>query len=49
MVDTTRMSPLWIIGIVVGILMISLINIFFNGSYSRLGSSQFRIYIEITV
>ncbi|PHT97347.1 Photosystem II reaction center protein J [Capsicum chinense] len=39
MADTTRRIPLWIIGIVAGILVIDLIGIFFYGSYSELGSS----------
>nr|QFG71201.1 photosystem II subunit J [Mammillaria albiflora] len=36
---TTGRIPLWIIGIVTGILVIGLIGIFFYGSYSGLGSS----------
>ncbi|KAL7086910.1 hypothetical protein ACP275_13G032100 [Erythranthe tilingii] len=32
-------NPLWIIGTVVGILVICLLGIFFYGSYSGLGSS----------
>ncbi|KAK9681921.1 hypothetical protein RND81_10G037000 [Saponaria officinalis] len=39
MADTTGRIPLWIIGIIAGILVIGLIGIFFYGSYSRLGSS----------
>ncbi|PHT86581.1 Photosystem II reaction center protein J [Capsicum annuum] len=39
MADTTGRIPLWIIGTVAGIFAISLIGIFFYGSYSRLGSS----------
>ncbi|KAL9141015.1 hypothetical protein ABFS82_14G074900 [Erythranthe guttata] len=33
--------PLWIIGKVVGILVIGLLSIFFYGSYSGLGSSLY--------
>nr|YP_010517939.1 photosystem II protein J [Stenocereus thurberi]UXN84205.1 photosystem II protein J [Stenocereus thurberi] len=36
---TNRRIPLWIVGIVTGILVIGLIGIFFYGSYSGLGSS----------
>ncbi|KAH9547655.1 hypothetical protein CY35_11G046200 [Sphagnum magellanicum] len=39
MVNTTRRIPLWLIGIIVGILVIGLVGIFFYGSYSGLGSS----------
>lgn len=39
MANTTRGIPLWIIGIVVGIVVIGLIGIFFYRSYSVLGSS----------
>jgi len=39
MADTTERIPFWIIGTVTGILVISLIGIFFYGSYSGLGSS----------
>ncbi|KAG4203751.1 hypothetical protein ERO13_A04G003900v2 [Gossypium hirsutum] len=39
MADTTGRIPLWIIGKITGIPVISLINIFFYGSYSGLGSS----------
>ena len=39
MADITGRIPLWIIGIVAGILVIGLIGIFFYGSYSGLGSS----------
>nr|YP_009869720.1 photosystem II protein J [Marathrum foeniculaceum]YP_010229279.1 photosystem II protein J [Apinagia fucoides]YP_010238698.1 photosystem II protein J [Marathrum utile]YP_010247275.1 photosystem II protein J [Marathrum capillaceum]QKJ81660.1 photosystem II protein J [Marathrum foeniculaceum]UBZ24950.1 photosystem II protein J [Apinagia fucoides]UCU20298.1 photosystem II protein J [Marathrum capillaceum]UFO89708.1 photosystem II protein J [Marathrum utile] len=39
MADTTGRIPLWIIGIVVGSLLIGLLGIFFYGSYSGLGSS----------
>ncbi|KAL7082092.1 hypothetical protein ACP275_14G079000 [Erythranthe tilingii] len=38
MADTTGRIPLWIIGIVDGILVIGLLSIFFYGSYSGLGS-----------
>nr|YP_010145393.1 photosystem II protein J [Leycesteria formosa]QQN90642.1 photosystem II protein J [Leycesteria formosa]URQ21000.1 photosystem II protein J [Leycesteria formosa]WID87253.1 photosystem II protein J [Leycesteria sp. YZ-2023a] len=37
--NTTGRIPLWVIGTVVGILVIVLIGIFFFGSYSGLGSS----------
>nr|YP_009436607.1 photosystem II protein J [Cyphia glandulifera]ATG26982.1 photosystem II protein J [Cyphia glandulifera] len=39
MKDTTGRIPLWIIGAVIGILVIVLLGIFFYGSYSGLGSS----------
>nr|YP_009569287.1 photosystem II protein J [Ceratostigma willmottianum]YP_010689788.1 photosystem II subunit J [Ceratostigma ulicinum]YP_010689871.1 photosystem II subunit J [Ceratostigma plumbaginoides]YP_010689953.1 photosystem II subunit J [Ceratostigma griffithii]YP_010690035.1 photosystem II subunit J [Ceratostigma minus]QTI91164.1 photosystem II protein J [Echinocactus grusonii]QBC67166.1 photosystem II protein J [Ceratostigma willmottianum]WBR75412.1 photosystem II subunit J [Ceratostigma ulicinum] len=39
MANTTGRIPLWVIGIVTGILVIGLIGIFFYGSYSGLGSS----------
>ncbi|KAK8945593.1 Photosystem II reaction center protein J [Platanthera guangdongensis] len=39
MTNTTGRIPLWLIGTVTGILMINLIDIFFYGSYSGLGSS----------
>nr|YP_009241257.1 psbJ [Drosera rotundifolia]YP_010737173.1 photosystem II protein J [Drosera capensis]AMK97270.1 PsbJ [Drosera rotundifolia]QBC71841.1 photosystem II protein J [Drosera indica]WEQ03432.1 photosystem II protein J [Drosera capensis] len=39
MANTNGRIPLWIIGIVTGILLIGLIGIFFYGSYSGLGSS----------
>nr|UMI33760.1 photosystem II protein J [Cuscuta pentagona] len=39
MTDTTGRIPLWMIGTLAGILVISLIGIFFYGSYSGLGSS----------
>nr|YP_009568968.1 photosystem II protein J [Physena sessiliflora]YP_009569453.1 photosystem II protein J [Physena madagascariensis]QBC68924.1 photosystem II protein J [Physena madagascariensis]QBC69000.1 photosystem II protein J [Physena sessiliflora] len=39
MANTKGRIPLWIIGIVTGILVIGLIGLFFYGSYSGLGSS----------
>lgn len=39
MANTTGRIPLWIIGMLTGILVIGLIGIFFYGSYSGLGSS----------
>nr|YP_009673851.1 photosystem II protein J [Cuscuta bonafortunae]QDF46583.1 photosystem II protein J [Cuscuta bonafortunae] len=39
MTYTTGRIPLWIISTLTGILIISLIGIFFYGSYSGLGSS----------
>jgi len=41
MVNTTRRIPLWLIGTIVGILVIGLVGIFFYGSYFRLGSSLY--------
>jgi len=38
-VGTTGRIPLWFVGTVVGILAISLLGLFFYGSYSGLGSS----------
>nr|YP_009705823.1 photosystem II protein J [Linnaea borealis]YP_010626382.1 photosystem II protein J [Vesalea mexicana]YP_010626459.1 photosystem II protein J [Vesalea occidentalis]QFQ35290.1 photosystem II protein J [Vesalea coriacea]QFQ35365.1 photosystem II protein J [Vesalea floribunda]QFQ35443.1 photosystem II protein J [Vesalea mexicana]QFQ35521.1 photosystem II protein J [Vesalea occidentalis]QFQ37422.1 photosystem II protein J [Linnaea borealis] len=34
-----RRIPLWVLGTIIGILVIGLIGIFFYGSYSGLGSS----------
>nr|WCR30507.1 photosystem II protein J [Selaginella remotifolia] len=39
MANTTGRIPLWLIGTLVGILVIGLVGIFFYGSYSGLGSS----------
>nr|YP_009869801.1 photosystem II protein J [Tristicha trifaria]YP_010498636.1 photosystem II protein J [Terniopsis yongtaiensis]YP_010953845.1 photosystem II protein J [Terniopsis sessilis]YP_010954237.1 photosystem II protein J [Terniopsis daoyinensis]YP_010954315.1 photosystem II protein J [Terniopsis filiformis]YP_010954393.1 photosystem II protein J [Terniopsis heterostaminata]QKJ81741.1 photosystem II protein J [Tristicha trifaria]UWR82599.1 photosystem II protein J [Terniopsis yongtaiensis]WMV00701. len=39
MADTTGRIPLWLIGFVVGTIVIGLLGIFFYGSYSGLGSS----------
>nr|YP_010451988.1 photosystem II protein J [Ephedra americana]YP_010453527.1 photosystem II protein J [Ephedra rupestris]QXG15957.1 photosystem II protein J [Ephedra americana]QXG18165.1 photosystem II protein J [Ephedra rupestris] len=39
MADTTGRISLWLVGTVTGILVISLVGIFFYGSYSGLGSS----------
>jgi photosystem II PsbJ protein len=39
MANTTKRIPLWLIGIVAGILVIGLVGIFFYGSYFGLGSS----------
>ena len=36
---TTGRIPLWFIGTVVGIVAITLVGVFFYGSYSGLGSS----------
>lgn len=38
-VGTTGRIPLWFVGTVVGIIAISLVGLFFFGSYSGLGSS----------
>jgi photosystem II PsbJ protein len=38
-VGTTGRIPLWLIGTVVGIAAITLVGLFFYGSYSGLGSS----------
>ena len=38
-VGTTGRIPLWLIGTVVGILALSLLGLFFYGSYVGLGSS----------
>nr|QQP00241.1 photosystem II protein J [Selaginella nipponica] len=39
MANTTGRIPLWLVGTVVGTLVIGLVGIFFYGSYSGLGSS----------
>jgi len=36
---TTGRIPLWLVGVVVGVVALSLLSIFFYGSYSGLGSS----------
>lgn len=36
---TTGRIPLWLVGVVVGVAALSLLAIFFYGSYSGLGSS----------
>ena len=36
---TTGRIPLWLVGVVVGVAALSLVAIFFYGSYSGLGSS----------
>lgn len=36
---TTGRIPLWLVGVVVGVAALSLLSIFFYGSYSGLGSS----------
>jgi len=38
-VGTTGRIPLWLIGVVAGILALGLVGLFFYGSYSGLGSS----------
>jgi len=38
-VGTTGRIPLWLVGTVAGIAAISLVGLFFYGSYSGLGSS----------
>jgi photosystem II PsbJ protein len=38
-VGTTGRIPLWLIGTVVGIAAVTLLGLFFYGSYSGLGSS----------
>jgi photosystem II PsbJ protein len=38
-VGTTGRIPLWFVGTVVGIVAITLVGLFFYGSYSGLGSS----------
>lgn len=38
-IGTTGRIPLWLVGTVVGIIVITLVGIFFYGSYSGLGSS----------
>nr|ARV78340.1 photosystem II protein J [Aneura pinguis]WGO60317.1 photosystem II protein J [Aneura pinguis]WGO60403.1 photosystem II protein J [Aneura pinguis]WGO60489.1 photosystem II protein J [Aneura pinguis]WGO60575.1 photosystem II protein J [Aneura pinguis] len=39
MVNTTGRIPLWLIGTIMGIIVIGLVGVFFYGSYSGLGSS----------
>lgn len=39
MADTNRRVPLWLIGVVGGLAIFSLIGVFIYGSYSGLGSS----------
>nr|AKI29339.1 photosystem II protein J [Selaginella uncinata] len=39
MANTTGRIPLWLVGTIVGTLVIGLVGIFFYGSYSGLGSS----------
>nr|WGO60145.1 photosystem II protein J [Aneura pinguis]WGO60231.1 photosystem II protein J [Aneura pinguis] len=39
MVNTTGRIPLWLIGTIMGIIVIGLLGVFFYGSYSGLGSS----------
>jgi photosystem II PsbJ protein len=39
MADTNRRVPLWLIGVVGGLAILSLIGVFIYGSYSGLGSS----------
>lgn len=39
MADTNRRVPLWLIGTVGGMAVLSLLAVFFYGSYSGLGSS----------
>nr|YP_008965222.1 photosystem II protein J [Calocedrus formosana]YP_009758703.1 photosystem II protein J [Calocedrus rupestris]AQM38936.1 photosystem II protein J [Calocedrus macrolepis]AQM38843.1 photosystem II protein J [Calocedrus formosana]QIN90521.1 photosystem II protein J [Calocedrus rupestris]BAN16981.1 photosystem II protein J [Calocedrus formosana]BAO19906.1 photosystem II protein J [Calocedrus formosana] len=39
MKNTTGRIPLWLIGILIGILLIGLLGFFFYGSYTGLGSS----------
>ena len=39
MADTSRRVPLWLIGVVGGMAILSLIAVFIYGSYSGLGSS----------
>ncbi len=38
-IGTTGRIPLWLVGVVVGVAALSLLAIFFYGSYSGLGSS----------
>lgn len=38
-IGTTGRIPLWLIGVVVGIAALTLLSLFFYGSYSGLGSS----------
>jgi photosystem II PsbJ protein len=39
MADTSRRVPLWLVGVVGGLAILSLIGVFIFGSYSGLGSS----------
>lgn len=39
MADTNRRVPLWLIGLLGGMAILSLIGVFIYGSYSGLGSS----------
>jgi photosystem II PsbJ protein len=39
MADTNRRIPLWLIGVVGGLAVLSLVGVFLYGSYSGLGSS----------
>jgi len=39
MADTNRRVPLWLIGLVGGMLAITVLSLFIYGSYSGLGSS----------
>jgi len=39
MADTNRRIPLWLIALVGGVLVFSVLAVFFYGSYSGLGSS----------
>lgn len=39
MADTNRRVPLWLIGVLGGMAILSLIGVFIYGSYSGLGSS----------
>jgi len=39
MADTSRRVPLWLVGVVGGLAILSLIGVFIYGSYSGLGSS----------
>nr|YP_001687229.1 photosystem II protein J [Aneura mirabilis]ABS54490.1 photosystem II protein J [Aneura mirabilis] len=39
MVNTTGRIPLWLVGTIMGIIVIGLVGVFFYGSYSGLGSS----------
>lgn len=39
MADTNRRVPLWLIGLVGGLGVLTIVGLFFYGSYSGLGSS----------
>lgn len=39
MADTNRRVPLWAIGLVGGVAVITLLGVFFYGAYSGIGSS----------